>query len=83
MTMREQIMRQFYLSPAYDPKVARHSDVVKAAIGFTLDLITNPSDEMVERCAAALDHPSLYMGGPSEQSKRKARACLTAAVGDE
>lgn len=54
----------------------------EAGFQAALDRIRNPSDEMVERCAAALDHPSLYMGGPSEQSKRKARACLAAAVGD-
>lgn len=46
-----------------------------------LALIANPDDEMVERCARALDHPSVYMGGASEQSKRNARAVLKAAAG--
>lgn len=33
-------------------------------------------EELIEELARLLDHPSLYMGGASEQSKRKARAIL-------
>ena len=63
---------------------AESDDGAALAFGFraALALIANPSDDMVERCARALDHPSVFMGGASEQSKRKARAVLKVAGGD-
>jgi hypothetical protein len=36
----EWLMREFYLSPSYDPKAARPADNVKAAIQFTIDRLT-------------------------------------------
>ena len=42
-----------------------------------------PTDEVIHHMAASLDHPSVFMGGPSERSKRAAaqayRAMLAAA----
>jgi len=32
----DRMMRDFYLSPEYDPKAERHADVVKAAMGYAL-----------------------------------------------
>lgn len=32
----DRMIRDFYLSPEYDPKAERHADVVKAAMGFAL-----------------------------------------------
>ena len=33
-------------------------------------------DELIERIARALDHPSVYMGGASQQSKLKVRRAI-------
>lgn len=33
-------------------------------------------EELIEQVARVLDHPSLYMGGASHGSRRKARAIL-------
>jgi hypothetical protein len=35
-----------------------------------------PIEVLIESVARTLDHPSLYMGGASQQSKRKAKAIL-------
>lgn len=37
-------------------------------------------DEWVHDLAASLDHPSVFMGGPSERSKKRARAALAAVI---
>lgn len=42
--------------------------------------VAGVSEAEVEIAAAVLDHPSVYMGGPSERSKRLARRVLTAAA---
>lgn len=50
----DRLMQDFYLSPAYDPKAARHADTVKAAIAFTLDAILPLFDREREAAFAAL-----------------------------
>ena len=37
-------------------------------------------DEWVWQLAASLDHPSVFMGGPSERNKRRAREALAAVL---
>lgn len=41
----ERLMREFYVSSAYDPKAARPADVVKAAIKFALTATRSGYDE--------------------------------------
>lgn len=43
------------------------------------ELIFPPiNDEMIHVVAAALDHPSVYMGGPSHNSRRRALRVIEA-----
>ena len=84
MTLRDQ-MDAAWSVYSQDVRYAQPPERFAFEAGFraALSLIANPSDEMVERCARALDHPSVFMGGASEQSKRNARAVLKAAGGGD
>lgn len=52
----------------------------KDLMGAVLKSMIEPTDAMLHAGAMALDHPSLYMGGPSAQSKRNAKRCFEAMV---
>lgn len=51
----ERLMREFYLSSAYDPKAARPADTVRAAIEFALSAAPGGEGEPV---AWLLKHPT-------------------------
>lgn len=40
-------------------------------------------DALVRTIASILDHPSVFMGGPSQQNMKKARAAIAALEGRE
>lgn len=44
---------------------------------ITVTQLREPSDELIRYVAAALDHPSVYMGGPSHRSQRQAKRVLS------
>ena len=46
------------------------------------EILRKPTDAMIASGAASLGHPNIFMGGPSEQSKRTARRCWDAMVAE-
>ena len=91
MTMREQMARAMLdavengnnMSDWLD-NVADYPEMAFLKLAdAALDLIANPSDEMVERCAEVLKAADSRRtwNGP-DVHKVAARACLAAAVGD-
>lgn len=45
-----------------------------------LDALREPDEAMVWHGASALDHPSVFMGGPSHGNKRNAQAAWQAMI---
>ncbi len=91
MDMREQMKVAWY---TYASVFGSEDERCFFDAGFraTLDLLANPSDEMVERCAEAMRRVPAYDGDFSvaadagltgDEIRNLARACLAAAVGGE
>lgn len=91
MTLREQ-MNAAWKEHVVGRGAFTDMEFFEAGFLAALDLISNPSDEMVERCAEAMRRIPAYDGDFSvaadagltgDEIRNLARACLAAAVGGE
>lgn len=67
-------------SVSWDEASAEQHAVYFARVDAVLDELLDPSEAGIRAGGGALDYPSVYMGGPSKNGMRKARAVWDAMI---